>query len=155
MKRLKLALLMGLGIILSQGCVIQNGGGGYQGGYWEPCGRGHKLRLVDLDMSPDPAAAGQRIDRFRVSVNSDATGECATQLSIHDQSNDVIATERVYRLRPGLNQIRIDPDARYRFSRQEVCFNVYANIENTPQVIDAARRFCARQIGGNRWTLNP
>jgi len=150
MQKSKLALLTGLAITLLQGCVIQDGD------HWAACDRGHRLQVVDLDMSPDPVADGQRINQFRVSLRSDGSGECATHLLIREtQGNDLIAAERVYRLRPGMNQIRVEPDGRYRFSRQEHCFNVIANIENTPRPVDAARRFCAREVGGRRWSLNP
>lgn len=150
MKESKLALLTGLAITLLQGCVIQDGD------HWAACGRDHRLQVVDLDMSPDPVADGQRINQFRVSLRADGSGECETRLQVREtDGNDLIAAERVYRLRPGMNQIRIEPEGRYRFSRREHCFDVIANIENTQRRVDAARRFCAREVGGRRWSLNP
>ncbi len=152
MKRLKFALYTGLTIALLQGCVIED----RDRDRWDSCGREHRLQVTDLDMSPDPVAAGQRISRFRVSLRSDSSGECETRIQIREmQGNDLIASERVYRLRPGMNQISIEPDSRYQFSRQEHCFNVIANIENTQRPVDAARRFCARDLGNRRYSLNP
>ncbi|HWP24180.1 MAG TPA: hypothetical protein VNM15_08410 [Candidatus Binatia bacterium] len=118
------------------------------------CGRGHRLQIVDLAMSPDPVSEGQRIGQFRVNLRADGSGECETRLQIRESDgNELIAAERVYRLRPGINPITLEPEGRYRFSRREHCFDVLANIENTPRRIDAARRFCAREIGGRRWSL--
>jgi hypothetical protein len=150
MSKSKIAALAALSLISFQGCVIQDSDN------WASCARGHRLQVVDLDMSPDPVADGQRINQFRVSLRSDGADDCATYLQIREtEGNDLIATERVYRLRPGINQIRIEPDGRYRFSRQEHCFNVIANIENNSRPVDTARRFCARQVGGKRWSLSP
>jgi hypothetical protein len=135
---------------LTAGCVV------YDADRIAACGRAHRLQVVDLDMSPDPIGDGQRINQFRVSLRADGSGECETRLQIRESdANDLIAVERVYRLRPGMNQIRIEPEGRYRFSRREHCFDVLANIENTPRRIDAARRFCARETVGRRWSLNP
>jgi hypothetical protein len=105
-------------------------------------------------MSPEPAASGDRLERFRVSLRSAGSSDCAIQLQIREaQGNDTIASERVYRLRPGMNRINVEPESRYRFSRQEHCFNVVVNIENNWRPVDAARRFCARQMGDRRWSL--
>jgi hypothetical protein len=52
-----------------------------------------------------------------------------------------------------MNDIEIEPSEAYRFTRNEHCFTVVANIEGSGSPIDAARRFCARQISGRRWTL--
>jgi hypothetical protein len=152
MENLKSALFTAMVAVLLHGCVVYD----RDRDQWASCGREHRLQVVDLDMSPDPVAAGQRIDRFRVSLRSDGSGECATRIQIREtQGDDRIAAERVYRLRPGTNQISIEPEERYRFSRQEHCFTVQANIENTARPIDAARRFCAREVGSRRWSLNP
>lgn len=152
MERFRFAFFTGLTIALLQGCVIED----RDRDRWVNCGRDHRLQVVDLDMSPDPVAAGQRVNRFRVSLRSDSSGECETRIQIREtQGNDLIASEKVYRLRPGMNQITIEPDSRYQFSRQEHCFNVIANIENTQRPVDAARRFCVRDVGNRRYSLNP
>jgi hypothetical protein len=52
-----------------------------------------------------------------------------------------------------MNEIEFEPAERYRFSRNEHCFQVIANIEGAGRPIDAARTFCARQISGRRWSL--
>jgi hypothetical protein len=118
------------------------------------CGGSHRLQVVDLRMSPDPIAEGQRIDRWLVRLRADASGECRTMIRLREEdSNDLIGQERVYLLRPGMNDIVIEPSERYRFSRNEHCFMVAANIEGTAKRVDATRRFCAKQSGGRRWTM--
>jgi hypothetical protein len=148
MKKFRHVLITALALAaLLQGCVIQDRDD------WVNCGR-DRLRVVDLDMSPDPVAVGERLERFRVSLRSDGSSDCAIQLQIREtQGNDVIASERVYRLRPGMNRINVEPEGRYRFSRQEHCFNVVVNVENNWRPVDAARRFCVRQVGDRRWSL--
>jgi hypothetical protein len=119
------------------------------------CGGNHRLQIVDLDMSPDPIAQGQRISRFLVRLRADGSGECRTVIRVREEGDkDVVAQERVYRLRPGINEIVIEPYERYRFSRSEHCFVVFADIAGTPRPVDAARRFCARQTAGRGgWSM--
>jgi hypothetical protein len=117
------------------------------------CGGAHRLQIVDLDMSPDPIGQGQRINRWFVRVRSDASGECRTVIRIRDAEGEEVGRELQYRLRPGINEIRVEPHERYRFSRKEHCFQVVADIERTPRAVDAARRFCARETGLRRWSM--
>jgi len=117
------------------------------------CGGSHRLQVTDLDVSPDPLAEGQRISRWFVRLRADGTGECRTTIRVRDVSGDLVAGERVWGLRPGVNEIELTPLERYRFSRNEHCFQVVADIAGTPRPVDAARKFCARQIAGRRWTM--
>lgn len=118
------------------------------------CGGNHRLQIADLGMAPDPIAEGQRLNRFFVLLRADGSGECRTVIRVREQGEkDLVGQERVYMLRPGINEIAIDPYERYRFSRNEHCFEVLADIAGTSRPVDAARRFCARQIAGRRWTM--
>jgi hypothetical protein len=117
------------------------------------CGGAHRLQVVDLDMSPDPVGEGQRINRWLVRLRADGSGECRTVVRIRELGGDEIGRERTYRLRPGINTIEVEPNERYRFARNEHCFQVVANIAETPRPVDAARRFCAREIAGRRWSM--
>jgi hypothetical protein len=117
------------------------------------CGGNHRLQIVDLDMSPDPIAQGQRVNRWFVRVRSDASGECRTVIRIRDAEGEEVGRELRYRLRPGINEITIEPHERYRLTRKEHCFQVVADIERTPRAVDAARRFCARETGFRRWSM--
>jgi hypothetical protein len=121
---------------------------------WVNCGRNTRLQLVDLDMSPDPVTVGERVERFRVSLRSDGPADCETRVQIREtQGGDLIGRDSKSRLRRGVNRINIEPDDRYRFSRQEHCFVVVVDIEGNWWPVDAVRRFCASQTGGKRWTL--
>jgi hypothetical protein len=147
-----------LGIVAATalaGCVVQQpGGGGSGGGGYAYCGGDHRLNITDLDMTPDPVAQGERVRMWRVRVRSDASGECQTTLRIRERSDgDIVGRARVYYLRPGVNTIEFDPLESYRFKRREHCFDVIADIGGTSRPVDAARAFCARQTGGNRWSL--
>jgi hypothetical protein len=117
------------------------------------CGGSHRLEVVDLDMSPDPIGEGQRINRWLVRLRADGSGECRTVVRIREAGGDEIGRERAYRLRPGMNAIEVEPHERYRFGRNEHCFQVVADIAGTARPVDAARRFCARQIAGRRWSM--
>jgi hypothetical protein len=137
-----------------QSCVVadveRRGGGDVRFVY---CGGEHRLRVMDLDISPDPVADGQTIRALRVRVRVDGSGECQTTFRVRERDGDLVARERVYSLRPGINEIVFEPNERYRFDRSEHCFDVTANIAGNYRRIDAERTFCARQLPGRRWTL--
>lgn len=140
-------LLLATAMVL-QGCVAADSDG------LPSCGGSHRLQVADLDMSPDPIAEGQRLNRLLVRLRADGSGECRTVIQVREEGGkDLVAQERVYGLRPGINEITIEPYERYRFSRDEHCFVVLADIAGTPRTVDAARRFCARQVGARRWSM--
>jgi hypothetical protein len=147
MRQLKILLLI-IAAAALQSCVVVDDPNRLGG-----CGGSHRLQVVDLDVSPDPLAEGQRISRWFVRLRADGTGECRTTIRVRDESGDLVAGERVWRLRPGANEIELTPLERYRFSRNEHCFLVTADIAGTYRPVDSARRFCARQIAGRRWTM--
>ncbi|HWP58255.1 MAG TPA: hypothetical protein VNL14_10235 [Candidatus Acidoferrales bacterium] len=121
---------------------------------WSYCGRDVRVQVTDLDMSPDPVSEGQRVRAWKVRLRADERTRCDTVLQIRERpGNELVGRERLSRLRGGVNEIEIEPVEGYRFSRDEHCFVVLANIEGTGRPVDAARRFCARRISGKRWTL--
>ena len=146
MRQLKILLLI-IAAAALQSCVVVDPD------RLAACGGSHRLRVVDLDVSPDPLAEGQRISRWFVRLRADGSGECRTTIRVRDESGDLVAGERVWGLRPGINEVELTPLERYRFSRNEHCFQVVADIAGTARPVDAARRFCARQIAGRRWTM--
>lgn len=117
------------------------------------CGGNHRLQIVDLETTPDPILRGARINRWFVRLRADGSGECRTVIRIRDMEGNEVAREVARRLRPGINEIEISPDEGYRFSRKEHCFQVIADISGTWRPVDAARRFCAREIANGRWTM--
>ena len=146
MRRIKM-LVLALGAAALQSCVVADTD------RLVTCGGNHRLQVVDLDVSPDPLAEGARINRWFVRLRADGSGECRTTIRVRDEGGDVVAQERVWRLRPGINEIELTPLERYRFSHNEHCFLVIADIAGTGRPVDAARKFCARQIAGRRWTM--
>jgi len=140
-----------------QSCIVadvdRRGGGGGGDYRFARCGGEHRMRVLDLDVSPDPIAAGQTIRALRVTVRVDGSGECETTFTVRERDGDLVAREKVFRLRPGTNDIVFEPNERYRFDRSEHCFDVTANIAGNYRRIDADRTFCARRIDGRRWTL--
>jgi hypothetical protein len=114
------------------------------------CRRGDRIRIQDLDMSPDPLMEGQRIRVWRVKIRFDGNRECDTDVEIRE-GNNVVAKDRIS-LRPGVNDINIRPDERYTFRGRENCLNVVVDLEGTRNQVDADRRFCARQRSS--WSLS-
>ena len=159
---MKILLLLLWTALALQSCVVpvadrdydRDYGRGREEGRFVYCGGEHRLRVEDLDMSPDPVAEGQPVRALRVRVRADGSGECQTNLQVREtRDGDIVARARVFRLRPGVNEITFEPVDRYRFSRNEHCFDVLADIAGTARRIDAARTFCARQLPGRRWSL--
>jgi len=120
---------------------------------WSLCGRSSNLRVVDLDISPDPVTECQQVRSWRVDLRADVDRECATTVQIQERPGNItVGTKRVYYLRLGTNTITVQPDSRYRFSQARHCFTVITDIDETPRAIDASGNFCA-QKQGNGWTM--
>jgi len=107
------------------------------------CRRGDRIKIQDLDMNPDPIIEGQRIRSWKVRIQLNGNRECDTEVEVRE-GNEVVARERLS-LRPGINELNVRPDERYRFRGREHCFDVVVDLEGTRSRADADRRFCARQ----------
>jgi hypothetical protein len=108
------------------------------------CRRGDRLLIQDLDMAPDPMIQGQLIRAWRVRIRFEGNRECDTEIEIRE-GGEAVGRVRRTTLRPGVNQIEIEPNERFRFRAGEHCFKVVADLEGTKREVDAARRFCAYQ----------
>ena len=108
------------------------------------CRRNDRLRIEDLDVSPDPIVEGTRIRSWKVRVRFDGNRECETEISIRE-GGDVVAQGRRINLRPGVNEVDLRPSESYRFRGRELCFNVQVDLEGSRKDVDASRRFCAKQ----------
>lgn len=108
------------------------------------CRRGDRLRIEDLDMSPDPMIDGQRMRSFRVRLRFDGNRECETTVAVRE-GGETVGIEQRFNLRPGINDIELRPAEGYRFRGREHCFNVVVDLEGSRKELDAARRFCAQQ----------
>jgi hypothetical protein len=109
------------------------------------CRGGERLRIQDLDVSPDPLVQGQRIRSWRVRVQLNSDRECETEIVVRE-GNDIVGRARNYNLRPGMNDVEIQPVETYRFQGNEHCFEVVVDLEGSRRRLDADRRFCAKQI---------
>ncbi len=138
--------LLALGVALA--AIGTWAGPSWAGAPFGPCAPPHRLHVADLDMVPDPAWHGAPVRQWIVTLRSDYNGECATRIIVRD-GNELAGAEVEHRIRPGVHRYAIDVRPGYRFQRDDHCFVVLANIGNTEQRIDAARRFCARR----GWTL--
>jgi hypothetical protein len=121
------------------------------------CAGGHRIRILDLNISPDPISRGQKIEKLRAVVQVDGNGECETLFEItEDPGVEVVAQAVKKLLRPGKNHIEFRPIGPYRFRAREHCFQVIADIAGTRRAVDAPRRFCARETSrqSRRWTMN-
>jgi hypothetical protein len=157
MKKIRLQLTLAMMALALQSCVVPVDSDPRYGERRDDrsvfCGGEHRLRVVDLDISPDPIGDSQPVRALRVRVHVDGSGECQTTFQVRERDGDLVGRERVFRLRPGDNEVTFEPIERYRFSRNEHCFDVIANIAGTARRIDAERTFCARQLPGRRWSL--
>ena len=136
------------GLLLMAGCATSDYGRG-----WSLCGRNTNLRVVDLNITPDPVTEGQQVRSWQVDLRADTDGECATTVQIQERPGNVtVGTKRIYYLRPGSNTITVQPDGRYRFNQARHCFTVIADVDETPRAIDASGNFCATRQG-NGWTI--
>jgi hypothetical protein len=71
--------------------------------------------------------------------------ECETEIMIRE-GNEIVGRARNYNLRPGRNELEIEPVESYRFQSNEHCFEVIVDVEGSRRRVDADRRFCAKQI---------
>jgi hypothetical protein len=108
------------------------------------------LRVLDLDMTPDPVRDRERV-RFRMTLLNQSPHAARVGLVIKDR-NEIVAEAREVMIRPGHNRIEF-PWTGYRFSRSEHCFLVEADLERTFRPVDAAKTFCAWRTQGG-WTLS-
>jgi len=150
-KRTYPVFLSAVALTLVQGCIVVDDGN-YGGGNQSNCRGSHNLRVVDLDMSPDPIRDDQNVNRFRVQLRADQSGECDTSITIREGGR-IIARQESSHLRPGLNTVTLIPRGNYRFDKDDRCFDVLADIEKSQQRVDAERQFCAKQSGRGLWTM--
>jgi len=100
------------------------------------------FRVVQLEMSPDPVREGQLVS-FAAIVSNLSRHSGRVSLFIKDRDEVVTAVYDVV-LRPGDNRVAF-PQTNYRFSRNEYCFIVEVDIEQTRRPVDSAKEFCARR----------
>ena len=107
------------------------------------------LRVLQLEMSPDPVRQGQRVS-FQAVISNLSRHSGRVSLIIKDRDEVVAAVNDVV-LRPGDNRVPF-PQTDYRFERNEYCFTVEVDIERSRRPVDLAKEFCARKTFQG-WTM--
>jgi hypothetical protein len=116
------------------------------------CTPPHYMAILDLRVIPDPVRAGQPIEAWRITLQSDRNGECSTAIEIRDH-DQVVGTGVLQAIRPGRGAYTLPANPHYRFQRQDSCYVVLANIGGSYAALDARRSFCATPFPGGGWTL--
>ncbi len=112
--------------------------------------RPEDMKVLQLEISPDPVREGQRVV-FRVTISNGSRHSGRVAFVIKDK-DEIISEVRDIPLRPGDNQVDF-PGRSYRFSRSDHCFTVEVDIDRTWRPIDVAKEFCAQKTAGG-WTLS-
>jgi len=107
------------------------------------------LRVLQLEMNPDPVREGQWMS-FQVVVSNLSKHSGKVNLFIKDR-DEVIAAVNDVVLRPGDNRVAF-PRTNYQLQRNEYCFTVEVDIERTRRPVDLAKEFCARRTFQG-WTM--
>lgn len=100
------------------------------------------FQVLQLEMNPDPVREGQWVS-FQAIISNSSRYSGRVNLFIKDR-DEVVASVYDAMLRPGDNRISF-PETRYRFSRNEYCFTVEVDIEQTRRPVDVVKEFCARR----------
>jgi len=116
---------------------------------WGPRIHPSDLRVLQLDMIPDPVWEGQRI-RFEVTLTNLSHYTTRLNLLIKDR-DEVVTSVQDVQIKPGHNRVSFPPTG-YRFSRHEHCFTVEVDMERTRRQVDVVKEFCARRTYQG-WTL--
>lgn len=116
---------------------------------YEPRIKPGDLRVVQLEVLPDPVREGQRMS-FRVTIANGSSYSGRINLTLKDR-DQIISEVREVMIYPRENRIDF-PETYYRFSRSDHCFTVEVDIGRTRQPIDVARGFCMQRTPSG-WTL--
>jgi len=109
------------------------------------------LKIIQLEMKPDPVREGQLIT-FQAMISNQSSYSAKVSLYIKEKDR-VLNSLHDVRIYPGYNQV-VFPESTYRFSKDEHCFTVEMEIERMRRPLDAVRKFCARRSYYG-WTLSP
>jgi hypothetical protein len=112
--------------------------------------RSEDLKVLKLEISPDPVRENQRLV-FRATVSNSSRNSGRVTITLKDRDQTISEARNII-LRPGDNQIDF-PETTYRFSRSDHCFTIEADIERTRKPIDVATEFCAKKTYSG-WTLS-
>lgn len=133
--------------------LAQGPRGGREAGF-APCTAPHRMRVVNLEMSPDPIPEGQSIRSFQVRINSSRDRECQSSIEVRDQKQRTVAKGTLGAIKPGANSYTVPALQGQKLEADEYCFKVLVDIAATPsaspapQPPDVSGTFCARRPAG-------
>lgn len=116
------------------------------------CSPPHRMRILDLDMTPDPVRQGRPVETWKVTIQSDRNGECQTTIEVRDR-DQLAGAGRAVRIRPGRAVYTLPAAPGYRLQGQDHCLIVQANVGGVFTPIDAQRVFCAKMRQITAWSL--
>ena len=112
--------------------------------------RSTDLRVLQLEMSPDPVREGQLVT-FQLTLSNLSQHSERVTLFLKDR-DEVVTLVHDVPLRPGQNRVSFPP-TNYRFSRADHCFSVEVDIEKTRRPVDMVKAFCARRTSAG-WSMS-
>jgi len=116
------------------------------------CTPPHRMRVIDLSMTPDPVRQGRPIKELQITIQSDRNGECSLALEVRDQ-DQIIAQVRSQTIRPGRTVFVVPVIQGYRFQGQDRCFVVQANVGGVFSPVEAQQVYCAKLRSIPVWSL--
>jgi hypothetical protein len=116
----------------------------------EPNIRPEFLKVLQLEMLPDPVRGGQQM-AFRATISNGYRHSGRVSLTIRDR-DQIISEVRNLTLKTGNNQVNF-PETTYQFDRSDHCFTIEADVERTRTPITMATESCARRTQAG-WTLS-
>ena len=118
----------------------------------QDCSPPHRMRILDLDMRPDPVREGGKVADFRVTLQSDRNGECGTTIEVRDQ-DQIAAIGRATRILPGRYVYTLQAQPDYRFRRDDQCLTVMVNVGGRYSPVETQQVFCAKRRQITVWSL--
>lgn len=119
-------------------------GGGREGIHLE------ELKVLQLEVSPDPVRNGERVT-FQATISNSSRYSGRVALSVADK-DQIISQTIEATLRPGDNLIEF-PGMTYRFTRSDHCLTIMIHSERSKAAISGVKDFCANKTKRG-WTLN-
>ncbi len=108
-----------------------------------------ELRVVELNMTPDPVRPRERV-QFAAEIHNRSRDTGTIGVTLNDRDQLVASLPNVI-IHPGPNRV-VFPFTAYRFQRQDHCFVVRVNIRGNQYPVDMAKQFCAYEVQGG-WSL--
>lgn len=154
MKRGLIVVGLGLAVIVGTAWDALAQGPGGRSGADAPCTTPHQMKVVDIEMRPDPVTEGQSVQGFSVKLQSDRDGDCRSSIEVRDQKRTLAKGVRGT-IKRGTHTYTVPAQQGQKFEGIEYCFKVFADIAATPTASPApaavpapGKTFCAKRPAG-------